>query len=295
MGDTGHTSKDGATRWNTWGLWSAEIVGSRRRLDINDQPDVNARWWRTSDVASYLGVSLSAVSMYRRRGIMPQPDESMGRTHLWSPQRIIEWHATRPRPGTGGRPTHKSVRREALVSFAKELAGSKLAKPLPRRWSHVQAVGGKAGDVAHKILSADEASIVAAAAWLHDVGYAPDLATTGFHPIDGARWLRVQGVDERVLCLVAHHSCAVLEADERGMLGELESEFPNEASRLTDVLLYADMTTGPDGQNFDVEDRIAEIKSRYGDGDLITRFIGRAEPTIVSTVRSVEADLAKDG
>ncbi len=30
-----------------------------------------------------------------------------------------------------------------------------------------------------------------AAAYLHDIGYAPELAITGFHPLDGARHLRV--------------------------------------------------------------------------------------------------------
>jgi hypothetical protein len=29
--------------------------------------------------------------------------------------------------------------------------------------------------------------MLVAAAILHDVGYAPDLATTGFHPLDAAR------------------------------------------------------------------------------------------------------------
>lgn len=32
------------------------------------------------------------------------------------------------------------------------------------------------------------------------------------------------------------------------------------------------MTTGPDGQNLSVEDRLAEIRQRYGPDDLVTRF-----------------------
>ncbi|WP_406239339.1 hypothetical protein [Nocardia sp. NBC_01009] len=28
------------------------------------------------------------------------------------------------------------------------------------------------------------------AAWLHDIGYAPDIARIGFHPVDGAEFLR---------------------------------------------------------------------------------------------------------
>lgn len=35
---------------------------------------------------------------------MPAPDMTAGRTHLWKPARIVEWHATRTRAGVGGRP-----------------------------------------------------------------------------------------------------------------------------------------------------------------------------------------------
>jgi predicted DNA-binding transcriptional regulator AlpA len=68
-------------------------------------PDPSAEWWNTTDVAAYLGVGVSTVSSYRRREQMPQPDTTVsGRTHLWRPARIIEWHNQRPRPGVGGRP-----------------------------------------------------------------------------------------------------------------------------------------------------------------------------------------------
>ena len=69
-------------------------------------PDPRAQWWTTSDVAAYLGVTLSTVSTYRARNQMPQPDQTVGRTHMWKPKRITEWHATRP--GHGGRPLNRS-------------------------------------------------------------------------------------------------------------------------------------------------------------------------------------------
>jgi putative nucleotidyltransferase with HDIG domain len=52
---------------------------------------------------------------------------------------------------------------------------------------------------------------------LHDIGYAPSLVATGFHPVDGARFLRAQGTPEVVVSLVAHHSGAVFEAEQRGL------------------------------------------------------------------------------
>ncbi|MGH8793646.1 MAG: HD domain-containing protein [Stackebrandtia sp.] len=182
-----------------------------------------------------------------------------------------------------------------MVENARQTAERKLAEAMPRRWSHVQAVGAKAGRFAPLMLNPKEARLVTAAAWLHDVGYAPELATTGFHPLDGARWLRAEGWDERIACLVAHHTCATMEAEERGLTLTLESEFHDEGSRLTDFLLYADMTTGPEGSDVDVETRLDEVESRYGPGDVVTRFVQRARDRIVYTVRLVETELRVAG
>ena len=65
--------------------------------------DADVAWWTTSDVATYLGVRVATVSTYRARGQMPAPDLTVGRTHMWKPERIMEWHKQRPRPGVGGR------------------------------------------------------------------------------------------------------------------------------------------------------------------------------------------------
>jgi predicted HD phosphohydrolase len=66
------------------------------------------------------------------------------------------------------------------VSGAMELAEAKLAASLPRRWRHVRSVARRAR-WAGKQLSLSDALV--AAAWLHDIGYAPDLVETGFHPL----------------------------------------------------------------------------------------------------------------
>jgi len=72
------------------------------------QPDPQADWWTTKDVAAYLGLHLSTVSAYRQRGQMPAADQTIGRLHVWKPATIIDWHANRPRPGVGGRPATDS-------------------------------------------------------------------------------------------------------------------------------------------------------------------------------------------
>ncbi|MGE6749564.1 HD domain-containing protein [Streptomyces niveus] len=178
-----------------------------------------------------------------------------------------------------------------LVEWAFPIAEGLLADPLPRRWAHSQGVAERACLLA-PILGTD-ADLMEAAAVLHDIGYAPDLAKTGFHPLDGARYLRdVEHADERLVRLVAHHSCAWMEAEARGMRDELEAEFPREVPHLADALCYCDMSTTPDGTPTNPVDRVNEIVSRYGDSSLIGTFIRRAEPEILSATARVLERLA---
>ena len=176
---------------------------------------------------------------------------------------------------------------------ARELSECMLHDALPRRWSHVSAVAARAEQVA--AAPGVDGDALVAAAWLHDIGYAPSLALTGFHPLDGARYLANQDVSPRVVSLVAYHSCAWLEAGERGLLDELRSEFAREDSPTADALCYCDMTTGPDGIHVNARDRLDEIRSRYGPDDVVTRFIDRAEPEILAAVDRTERALSTVG
>ena len=167
--------------------------------------------------------------------------------------------------------------------WAAELARNLLEVPLPRRWAHVQGVAAQARSLAP--ILGEDADLLEAAAWLHDIGYSPDLADTGFHPLDGARYLRdVEHADRRLCGLVANHSCAILEAYERGLADVLSSDFPSPDPKLNDALAYCDMTTTPTGDVVSVHDRLSEIVERYGPHDVVTRFIRRAEPELVSCV-----------
>jgi hypothetical protein len=174
-----------------------------------------------------------------------------------------------------------------LADRAERRAEGLLAVPLPRRWRHVQAVAIKADRISSG-LSAKDADILVASAWLHDIGYAPPAVSTDLHALDGARFLRSEDFPERVCGLVAHHSCAIFEAAERGLAEVLASEFTDEQSPVTDALWYADMTTGPDGESLEVADRLAEVRRRYGPDHLVTRFWSHAEPTLVDAVRRTE-------
>jgi hypothetical protein len=116
----------------------------------------------------------------------------------------------------------------------------------------------------------------------------PDLATTGLHQLDGARYLRDAQHADAMLCrLVAHHSCAIIEAGERGLADVLSSEFDPASYALSSVLTCCDMTTSPDGQPVPVDRRLAEIHNRYGSGHLVIRSIQRATPMILRAVEQV--------
>jgi putative nucleotidyltransferase with HDIG domain len=179
-----------------------------------------------------------------------------------------------------------------MASWAQQLARELLHEPLPRRWAHVQGVAARARSLAPVL--GDDADLLEAAAWLHDIGYAPDLAVTGLHALDGARYLRDAQHADAMLCrLVAHHSCAIIEAGERGLADVLSIEFEPAPHALSSVLTYCDMTTSPDGKLVLVDSRLAEIQQRYGQGHLVSRSIQRATPMILRAVQEVQDRAAR--
>jgi hypothetical protein len=168
-----------------------------------------------------------------------------------------------------------------LVAWAEQQAATLLPE-LGDRWLHVQAVAASAREAASTVAPNDRALLVAAA-WVHDIGYARPLTLTGFHPVDGARYVRRQG-HEDLARLVAHHSGASFEAEERGLAAEL-AEFEPVEGPLMDALIFADMTTGPAGQHLAFEERIDEILTRYSTDDPVHRAISRARPTLGAAVQ----------
>jgi HD domain len=177
------------------------------------------------------------------------------------------------------------------ADWAEATARRLLAKPLPRRWAHTRGVAAAARTLA-PVLGAD-GDLLTAAAWLHDIGYAPEIAATGFHPLDGARHLRdAEGASGMLCRLVARHSCAVNEAAERGLARDLTAEFRPARRDLADALTYCDMTTSPDGQRLPVRQRLAEIRARYGPDDLVSRVITRSAPELTGAVHRVTGRLA---
>ena len=177
---------------------------------------------------------------------------------------------------------------------ARQIAHKLLANALPQRWLHVQAVAATAERIGQCLFTEPDMQTLVAAAWLHDIGYAAPIVETGFHPVDGAQWLRRNGVSARLCALVAHHSCAEIEAEVRGLAASLVP-FNNEISLVADALAFADMTAGPAGQPFEVRERIWEIKVRYGEGHPVISFITRAESALLEQAERIQIALLSVG
>lgn len=188
-------------------------------------------------------------------------------------------------------PVHRMISAEycgevSVVTWAYELADDKLARPLPRRWQHVQGVARQARRLGE--LDQAEFETLEAAALLHDIGYAPDLVDTGFHPLDGARYLESIAAPKRLVDLVAHHSAARQDAEVLGLADYLDA-YEDEQSAVRDALWWADMTTGPDGQVMTFTERMDEVRARYGPDHPVSQAIERSWDIRQAAVDRTEA------
>ena len=180
---------------------------------------------------------------------------------------------------------------ESIVNQA-ALQAKQLLEPLGNRWLHVQAVAEKARHMCGAF-DVDEGRYLLVAAYLHDIGYAPALKKTGFHPLDGAYSVRNLG-DERLAALVAHHSEARFEARLRG-LERLLDDFHRERSPVADALTYCDMTTSPTGNPVSLKERTAEIFVRYGEDSLVSQALRQALPYVSLAVARTQRRLRLHG
>jgi hypothetical protein len=182
-----------------------------------------------------------------------------------------------------GKPTRVTVTR------ARDLA-EVLLRERPDRWTHTMGVAACAAQITTAVETADR-DLLLAAVWLHDVGYSPTLAHSGFHPLDAAWHLKREGWPRRLVGLVAHHSGALFVARELRLDHVLQG-FPHEQSAVSDALVYADQTTGPTGRPCTVEQRMTEMLTRHGPASAQARVHPVRGPHLLAAVARVEQRLA---
>jgi HD superfamily phosphodiesterase len=180
------------------------------------------------------------------------------------------------------------VASDRRVGSAKRLAWE-LLRDLDDRWRHTIGVAARAVELSVTIEPAERGSLVTAA-WLHDIGYSPALADTGFHPLDGAAYLARQGWPRDVVSLVANHSGARFVADALGLGAALDAHRMQE-SAVSDALTYADQTVGPGGHRLQVRHRQAESRNRHGPVSAQALVRHLREPYLIDMALRVESRL----
>lgn len=172
--------------------------------------------------------------------------------------------------------------RAPLPAAAREQLTRHLAS-LPDRLAHTLAVGDAAVEIDRWLRPAAGPEWVTAA-YLHDIGYSPELVDTGLHQLDGARYVRSLGYSDQVCALIAWHSAAQFEIGRRGFTDQLLAEFPEPAGDQAEVLRLVsacDMTTSPTGQRIPFSERTRNIFARYP-----------AEHPVAESMREAEAGLS---
>lgn len=173
----------------------------------------------------------------------------------------------------------------AVDQRARREAEARLAGQ-PQRLAHVRGVAA-AAERLRPHFDAEVGQCLVAAAWLHDIGYAPSVRQTGFHPLDGAVFAQSAGFGELVASLVAFHTGAHAEAAERGV--SALSDFGDPPSDVLDALTFCDLTTGPDGALISPQDRLSDVLARYGPEDPVHRAVDAGLDELLATVRRVRA------
>ena len=158
------------------------------------------------------------------------------------------------------------------------------------RLAHSRAVAHQAS-VVLPALDAPWSAAMQDAAWLHDVGYAPSVVSTGFHPLDGARWLSAKGWPAEVCRLVAWHTRAGTEAALRNLAAELAAEFPAPPELAQAALAWADLTSSPTGECCLTTDRVADILRRYPPESVVHRATSANLSDLLMDVLLIEAKI----
>jgi len=187
------------------------------------------------------------------------------------------------------------VDEHGLVGWALSTAEKKLAGPLPGRWQHVRGVIARAETVGERLgLATVEHEVLIAAAALHDIGLAPDVAATKASFLDGARWLAARAVPARIVDLVAHCDCGLVESTLRGY-GDEYRAFNDERSPTRDALWYCCLTTAADGSATTLADRTAAWSTTYAGDGIIARYAVLARAELEGAVARTEDRLGMGG
>jgi hypothetical protein len=171
-------------------------------------------------------------------------------------------------------------------SEAAALAGM-LLRGVATRLAHSACVARRVEQVGHMVDCRWQPALYEAA-WLHDIGYHRRIALTGFHPLDGARWLQASGWRPETCRLVAWHTAASTEGRLRGLADVLAEEFAPPVPHAAAALAWADLTSSPAGVEWTADRRVADILRRHPADSVVHRSVVEALPDLWATIKQVE-------
>lgn len=112
------------------------------------------------------------------------------------------------------------------------------------------------------------------------------------HALDGATYLRSVDAPVEIVSLVAYHTGAEYEADERGLADTL-ADFDRPDQDLLDALTLADLSVGPTGERVSPSARLDEILERYPADHPVHRAVSRSRGYLEGCVERALARLTQ--
>ena len=156
-----------------------------------------------------------------------------------------------------------------------------------RRLQHIEVIAAQVRRCAEQLRSnlpgcSIDPDMAYCAALLHDVGYVPDLRVSGFHPKDGADFLRSRGFGD-LAELIEGHGCS---PEEAALLGHpAVTPAPHLIAKL---ITYWDMRVKQGGAIVTYSERLQDILFRYGESSVVGRANLAAQSRLEAIAREVE-------
>ena len=162
----------------------------------------------------------------------------------------------------------------------------------PARLAHVLTVASHVRETAERLDATGSVCIdvdyAYRAALLHDIGYAPELQETGFHPIDGARYLERRGYPTIAADIICHSNSPEL-ARLRGL-----PPISVSTSLVAELITYWDVQVAQGGIVMTYADRMSEIRARHSAQSDVCRAHEIAEERIQMLRQRIDELLGQD-
>lgn len=160
----------------------------------------------------------------------------------------------------------------------------------PARLAHVLTVAKQVRATAQQLAGSTgepDVDVAYRSALLHDIGYAEALHDTGFHPIDGARYLQRQGYADIADFIICHSN-----SPEQALLRGLPAI---SVSRhiIADLITYWDVQVTQGGKLVTYAERMQDIRNRHGEDSPVWKAHTQAEPRIQVIMEHVNSLISR--